>query len=108
MTTREERLEKFRAAWIEHKDVDTAVEDVNEILTDGEFKARAVETVEEDSGRWYEHILEIVELDEDYFVGVRWDSGLTEMQENMYEDDDVYAVESRQVVTTEWYSGERL
>lgn len=108
MTTREERLEKFRAGWLEHKDVDSAVEEVNDILTEGEFKAKSVETVEEDSGRWYEHILEVVELDEGYFVGVRWDSGLTEMQENMYDDDDIYEVSSKEVVTTEWYSGDRL
>lgn len=108
MTTREERLAIFRASWIEDKDVDCAIYEVNKILNENEFKARSVDTISEDSGRWYEHMLEVVELDEGYFVGVRWDSGLTEMQENMYEDDNVYEVSSRQIVRTEWFSGGRI
>lgn len=85
-----------------------SVEIFNEDLPEDAFQARHVESVDEGSGRWYRHMLEVIEIDEGVFIGVRWDSGLTESQENMYEDDDVYAIEPVEVTTIEWNAGERL
>lgn len=104
----QERISKAKESWARYHDVDAVIGDVNELLDDDEFHARHVDSYDMGSGRWYRHMLEVVEIDEGVFVGVAWDSGLTESQENMYEDDDVYPVEQEIVQTIEWKIGKSL
>jgi hypothetical protein len=104
----QERITKAKESWARYHDVDAVVEDVNELLDDDEFRAKHTDSFDMGSGRWYKHMLEVIEIDEDVFVGVAWDSGLTESQENMYEDDDVYDIHPVEVTTIDWRVGERL
>ncbi|AXH67295.1 hypothetical protein SEA_WOFFORD_124 [Streptomyces phage Wofford] len=102
----EARIERFKQLWQSGDSywAEDIVDEINESLADDEFKLRHVDQIEEDTSRWMDHMLDIVEIDEGVFVGVRWDSGKTEMQENMYEDDNVYLLErvERVVTTVEW------
>ncbi len=105
----EERIAKLKEIWPDQRWAEDAVDILNESLSEDEFKARCVESVELGSSRWYEHMLEVIEVDKDVFVGVCWDSGLTENQENMYDvDDDVYLLDKQEVVTIEWKQTKRL
>lgn len=105
-----QRVERLRAIWKEVSWAEDTVATLNEELAEDEFQARHVESVELDSGRWYDHMLEVVELDKDFYVGLCWDSGLTENQENMYDDDNVYLLEREEkvVTTVEWKTKEAL
>jgi hypothetical protein len=102
----EARIARFKELWSSGQSywAEDIVDEINEELGEDEFKLKHVETVEEDTSRWMDHMLDIVEIDEGVFVGVRWESGKTEMQENMYEDDDVYLLErvEKIVTTVEW------
>ena len=103
-----ERVERLREVWREGSDIDSCLHFVNE-ESDG-FEARHVDSVELGSGRWYDYMLEVIELDKDYYVGLCWSRGLTESQENMYEDDSVYLLEREEkgVTTVEWNTKETL
>lgn len=103
-----ERVERLKEIWQETKWAEDAVDIFNEDLTEDEFQARHVESVDQGSGRWYRHMLEVIELDNHFFVGLCWDSGLTESQENMYDDEDVYLVESEVIQTIDWTMKEQL
>lgn len=105
-----QRVERLRAIWKEVSWAEDTVATLNEELAEDEFQARHVESVELGSGRWYDHMLEVVELDKDFYVGLCWDSGLTESQENMYDDDNVHLLEREEkvVTTVEWKTKETL
>ncbi|UMO76306.1 hypothetical protein SEA_TOMAS_129 [Streptomyces phage Tomas] len=100
------RINRFKELWSSGGTywAEDIVDEINEELSDDEFKIRHVDTIEEGDSRWMDHMLDVVEIDKDVFVGVRWESGKTESQENMYEDDDVYLLERTEkiVTTVEW------
>jgi hypothetical protein len=102
----EARIARFKELWSSGDSywAEDIVDEINESLAEDEFKLRHVDTIEEAESRWMDHMLDIVEIDEGVFVGVRWESGKTEMQENMYEDDSVYLLErvEKVVTTIEW------
>ena len=104
----EQRIQRFKELWNEYKYLEDALGVLKEEIPEGEFEPKWSETVDQGSDRWYRHMLEIVEIDEGVFVGVCWDSGLTEHQENMYDDDDVYHIEPVEVTKIEYKVGERL
>jgi hypothetical protein len=104
----EERITKAKESWARYHDVDAIIADVNELLGDDEFHGRHVDSFDMGSGRWYRHMLEVVEIDQDVYVGVSWDSGLTESQENMYEDDNVYPLTKEIIQTVYWTIGKAL
>lgn len=104
----EQRVTRLKEIWQEVKWAEDAVEFLNEELAEDEFQARHIESVDQGSGRWYRHMLEVIELDKDFFVGLCWDSGLTESQENMYDDEDVYRVEQKVIQTIDWTMKEQL
>lgn len=104
----EERVAKTKESWARWHDVDAVIEDVNELLDDDEFHAKHVDSYDMGSGRWYQHLLEVIEIDKGMFVGVAWDSGLTESQENMYEDDDVYPLKREVIQSIDWKIGKAL
>ncbi|AYB70955.1 hypothetical protein SEA_YABOI_129 [Streptomyces phage Yaboi] len=102
----EARIARFKELWQSGESywAEDIVDEINGELSDDEFKLRHVDQIEEDTSRWMDHMLDIVEINEGVFVGVRWESGKTEMQENMYEDDSVYLLErvEKVITTVEW------
>jgi hypothetical protein len=102
----EARIARFKELWQSGGSywAEDIVDEINDELSDDEFKLRHVDQIEEDTSRWMDHMLDIVEINEGVFVGVRWESGKTEMQENMYEDDSVYLLErvEKVITTVEW------
>ncbi|QJD50863.1 hypothetical protein KNV00_gp156 [Streptomyces phage Bmoc] len=104
----EERIAKFKELWKEHTYFEDAMGWLEDEIPEGEFKPKWVTTVEEDESRWMIHTLEVMEIDEGVYVGVRWERGKTEMQENLYEDDDVYLLDKKIVERVEWETKKRL
>jgi DNA-binding cell septation regulator SpoVG len=104
----EQRINRFKELWKEYKYLEDALGWLQDEIPEGEFLPDWTKTVELDESRWMIHTLEVIEIDEGVFVGVRWERGKTEMQENLYEDDDVYHIEPVEVTKIEWRAGERL
>jgi hypothetical protein len=104
----DERIARFKELVKEHMHGEQAWGFLLDEIPADEFQPRYVTEQDQGSGRWYEYILEVFEIDQGIFVGTTYSRGLTESQENMYEDDDVYLLEEYQVTTTEWRTTKRL
>lgn len=98
----EQRIARFKELWKENTYFEDALGWLQEGIPEGEFKPKWVDTIEEGTSRWMVHVLEVVEIDEGVYVGIRWERGKTEMQENLYEDDDVYLLERTEVTIVDW------
>lgn len=62
------------------------------------------------SGRWTEHLTTIVQTDDGKFYRINWERGLTEMQEDVFEDgevEEVFAVERLNVQHSTIYLSEK-
>lgn len=66
----------------------------------GEF-GNYVTTAEGKTHRWYQEVETIFEVEGRLFA-VSWDRGLTEQQENDFDDAEVYEVEKKEKITFEW------
>lgn len=104
----EQRIEKLKELWADGWRLEDALGEIEDNLSEDEFKPKEVATVEERESRWMVHTLDIAEIDEGVYVGVRWERGKTENQEDEFNDDNVYAVEPVEVTTIDWKSGEKL
>ena len=60
-----------------------------------------VTTAEGKTHRWYQEVETIFEVEGRLFA-VSWDRGLTEQQENDFDDAEVYEVEKKEKITFEW------
>lgn len=60
-----------------------------------------VTTAEGETHRWYREVETIFEVGNRLFA-VSWDRGLTEQQENDFDDAEVYEVEKKEKVIFEW------
>lgn len=98
----EQRIARFKELWKEHKYFEDALGWLEDDIPEDEFQPKWIDTIEEGTSRWMVHVLEVVEIDEGVYVGVRWERGKTEMQENLYEDDDVYLLERTEVTIVDW------
>jgi hypothetical protein len=104
------RIERFKETWKEYSWIEDALGLLEDDIPEGEFKPKWIDTIEEYDSRWMNGILEVVEIDEGVYIGVRWEQGKTEMQENMYDDNNVYLLErvEKVVTTVEWNDKEKL
>ena len=60
-----------------------------------------VTTAEGKTHGWYQEVETIFEVEGRLFA-VSWDRGLTEQQENDFDDAEVYEVEKKEKITFEW------
>ncbi|ASN73191.1 hypothetical protein SEA_WARPY_127 [Streptomyces phage Warpy] len=106
----EERIEKLKELWNDGWYLEDAVEEIADHLSEDEFKPKIVDTIEEHESRWMIHTLDIAEIDEGVYVGVRWERGKTEMQENIFDDKHVYLLErvEKVVTTVDWNDKKKL
>jgi len=106
----EERIQKLKELWKDGWHLEDAIGEIEDHLSEDEFQPVLVDTIEEYSHRWMYGILDIAEIDEGVYVGVRWERGKTEMQENMFDDKNVYLLEKiEKVVTTiDWKNKRKL
>lgn len=98
----EQRIARFKELWKDNKYFEDALGWLQEEISEDEFQPKWTDTIEEGTSRWMVHVLEVVEIDEGVYVGVRWERGKTEMQENLYEDDDVYLLERTEMTIVDW------
>lgn len=103
-----ERIEKLKELWKDDWRFEDALDEIEDGLSEDEFKPKIVDTIDERESRWMVHTLEIAEIDEGVYVGVRWERGKTENQENEFNNKNVYALEPVEVTTIEWKTGEKL
>lgn len=106
----EQRIEKLKELWNDGWYLEDAIGEIGDLLEDGEFKPELVDTIEEHESRWMIHTLDIAELDKGVYVGVRWERGKTEMQENIFDDKNVYLLErvEKVVTTVDWNDKKKL
>jgi hypothetical protein len=106
----QERIKLFKEKWVEFHYFEDALGFVEDELSEDEFKPKWIDTIEEYDSRWMDGILEIAEIDEGVYIGVRWERGKTEMQENMYDDDNVYLLKKTEkvVTTVDWNDVKKL
>ena len=64
-----------------------------------------VDTAEGRTHRWYREVETIFEVNGRFFA-VSWYRGLTELQEDDFDDAEVYAVEKKEKVIFEWVEKE--
>ncbi len=104
----DEKIARIKELWKEYTYPDDTIHTLQDETPEGEFKPVWVETVEEGESRWMIHTLEVFEIEEGVYVGVRWERGKTEMQENLFEDDNVYRVDKEIVQRVDWSAKEAL
>ncbi|UEM46902.1 hypothetical protein SEA_TARGARYEN_124 [Streptomyces phage Targaryen] len=106
----EQRIEKLKELWKDGWYLEDAIGEIGDSLEDGEFKPVFIDTIEEDESRWMMHTLDIAEIDEGVYVGVRWERGKTEMQENIFDDKNVYLLDrvEKVITTIDWVDKKKL
>jgi len=99
-----ERIERFRSLWEETTQIEDALGLLEEEIEEDDFQPKWIDTIEVAESRWYMHTLEIVEVDDGVFLGITWDRGKTERQENYYGNSRVTLVRpiEKVVSTIEW------
>lgn len=74
----------------------------------GEFKPRHVEDQDWGTHRWYERVLSVYEIDENIFIGIFWDRGHTENQEDSWPDGNLYLLDRKEVISYEYAESDVL
>lgn len=106
----EQRIEKLKELWNDGWYLEDAIEEIGDLAEEDEFKPVLVDTIEEHESRWMIHTLDIAEIDKGVYVGVRWERGKTEMQENIFDDKNIYLLErvEKVVTTVDWNDKKKL
>lgn len=106
----QERIKRF-AEILEENGINNHYEAIDWLadeIPEDEFKPHHVDDEDWGTHRWYERVLSIYEIDKDVFVGIFWDQGHTENQENSWPDGNVYLLSRREVKSYDYTKGDSL
>ena len=84
----------------------TAKEVRNIVYEDAYLDYEVIEEISDGHGRWVEYMTSIIELGNGDYYSLSWERGLTEYQDNEFEDQIAIPVEKKEVITYEWVAKE--